>query len=193
MIIKTLPNVWRSSNLVFNRLLENEIAEVQQLYSSSRYMNQWDGIEYDPQHIERCFFYGDIPPQGDKEKYRMFTIRQEKREEIIGILSVYHGYPNADSFYIVFLFIGTQLQGKGFGKETEAQLCKEIIKLGFEHIRVNIAIKNWQAIRFWTIAGFNGINGIYGDKMHSDNTFANIELMKSLNMHNINQDFSESR
>ncbi|MBB3153994.1 ribosomal protein S18 acetylase RimI-like enzyme [Paenibacillus endophyticus] len=156
-------------------------------------MNQWDGLEYDPKHIEHCFFYGDIPPEGEKENYRIFTIRQEDREEIIGILSVYHGYPTFDSVYITFLYIGTELQGKGFGKETEAQLCKEIIKLGFEHIRVNIAIKNWQAIRFWTVAGFNGISGIYGDKVHSEDTFANIELMKSLNMRNIYQEFSESR
>lgn len=180
MIFKILPDFWKSSNLEFSKLLENEIAEVQNLYSGSRYMNQWDGNEYDPKHIEHCYYSGDIPPEGDKEKYRIFTIRHKENKEIIGILSLYHGYSTIDSTYIVFMYIDTELQGQGFGKEAEAQLCKELIHAGYKYVRANIAIKNWAAIRFWTKAGFNGLSGIYGDKVHSESTFANIELIKTI-------------
>ena len=180
MTIKTVPNFWKSSNLEFSKMLENEISEVQHLYSGSRYMNQWDGNEYDPKHIEHCYYSGDLPPEGDKEKYRIFTIRPKENKEIIGILSLYHGYPTLDSIYIVFMYIDADLQGKGFGKETEVQMCKEFNNLGFKYIRANVAIKNWKAIRFWTIAGFNGISGIFGDKVHSESTFSNLELIKTI-------------
>ncbi len=56
----------------------------------------------------------------------------------------------------------------------------ESTNLGYTHTRVNIAVKNWPAIRFWTKAGFNEISGIFGDRIHSENTFANIELIKTL-------------
>ncbi|GGG05466.1 hypothetical protein GCM10010912_57700 [Paenibacillus albidus] len=44
----------------------------------------------------------------------------------------------------------------------------------------HIAIKNWPAVRFWTQSGFNGISGIYGDKTIAEDSYANIELIKSL-------------
>ncbi|KRE33492.1 GNAT family N-acetyltransferase [Paenibacillus sp. Soil522] len=180
MTSKTLPDFWESSNLLFNRLLENEIVEVQQLFLGSRYMNQWDGNEYDPRYIERCYFSGEVPPEGEKENYRIFTIKSKENKKILGIISLYHGYTTIDSTYIVFMYIDTELQGRGYGKEAEAQLCKELIHVGYKYIRANIAVKNWPAIRFWTKAGFNGISGIYGDKVHSESTFANIELIKTL-------------
>lgn len=180
LTINLLPDFWESTNLIFSRMFENEITEVQHLYSGSRYMNQWDGNEYDPKHIEHCYYSGDLPPEGDKEKYRIFTIKHREYKGLIGILSLYHGYPTLDSTYIVFLYINADLQGHGIGIETEAQLCIELNRLGYKHIRANIAVKNWPAIRFWTKAGFNGISGIYGDKLYSETTFANIELLKTI-------------
>jgi diamine N-acetyltransferase len=100
--------------------------------------------------------------------------------ELIGFLSIYHGYPQVDSAYVVFLYICTAQQGQGFGKEAETKLSNELKKLGYKEVRANVAVKNWPAIRFWTNAGFNGISGIYGDKVHSESTYANLELFKTL-------------
>ncbi|MDK8182361.1 GNAT family N-acetyltransferase [Paenibacillus sp. UMB4589-SE434] len=175
-----LPDSWESTNMIYNKMLENEIVEMQHLFSGSRYMNRWDGNEYNPQHINHCYYSGDLPPDGKKENYRIFTIKSKESKELIGMISLYHGYPTIESVYIVFIYIDQKLQSRGYGGETEAQLCKELIKLGYKYVRANIAIKNWPAVRFWTKAGFNGISGIFGDKIHSDNTFANIELIKTL-------------
>jgi ribosomal protein S18 acetylase RimI-like enzyme len=175
-----LPERWESRNLAFRRILENEITEVQHLYFGSQYISKWDGNEYNASQIEYWFDSGDLPPEGVKENYQLFTIRRIDSNELIGILSIYHGYPQIDSAYIVFLYICTEQQGQGFGKEVENQLCLEIKKLGYKEIRANVAVKNWPAIRFWTRAGFNGISGIYGDKVLSESTFANLELIKIL-------------
>ncbi|WP_246096550.1 GNAT family N-acetyltransferase [Paenibacillus sinopodophylli] len=180
MTINLLPDFWESTNLICSRMLENEIEDVQYLYSSSQYMKQWDGNDYDPNHIAHCYYSGDLPPGGDKENYCIFTIKDREHKRLIGIISVYHGYPTLDSAYIVFLYIHTDSQGQGFGMETEAQLGVELSRLGYKDIRANIAVKNWSAIRFWTKAGFNGISGIYGEKVYSESTFANIELIKTI-------------
>jgi ribosomal protein S18 acetylase RimI-like enzyme len=153
---------------------------VQHLYLGSQYINKWDGNEYNPNQIEHWYNFGDLPPEGVIENYRLYTVRHKHSNEVLGILSIYHGYPNINSAYIVLLYISTEQQGQGFGKEAENQLCTEIKKLGYQEVWANVAAKNWPAIRFWTKAGFNGISGIYGDKVHSASTYANLELFKLL-------------
>ncbi|WP_169091263.1 GNAT family N-acetyltransferase [Paenibacillus sp. PL91] len=179
-MISVLPERWQSRNLVFRRLLENEITEMQHLYSGSQYISEWDGSELNASQIEHWYYTGDLPPGGVKENYCLFAVRLMDSNELIGILSVYHGYPKINSAYIVFLYICKDKQGQGFGKESEIQLSDELKKLGYKEIRANVAVKNWPAIRFWINAGFNGVSGIYGDKVHAANTFANLELFKIL-------------
>jgi ribosomal protein S18 acetylase RimI-like enzyme len=178
-LISVLPDKWESKNLAFQRLLENEIREVH-FYLGSQSINLWDGNEYNANQIEHWIHDGDLPPEGNKQNYRLFTVRRMNHNELIGILSVYHGYPKSDSAYLVFLYISKEQQGLGFGQEAESQLCIELKKRGYTEIRANVAVKNWPAIRFWTKAGFNGISGIYGDKVHSESTYANLELIKLL-------------
>ncbi|WP_246070705.1 GNAT family N-acetyltransferase [Paenibacillus kobensis] len=176
-MISVLPDRWESTNLAFRRLSENEIEEVL-FYVDSQSINLWDGNEYNAKRIEHWIQDGDLPPGGNKQNYRLFTVRRMNDNELIGILSVYHGYPKIDSAYLVFLHISKEQQGLGFGQEAQSQLCTELKKQGYTKIRVNVAVKNWPAIRFWTKAGFNGISGIYGDTVHSESTFANLELIK---------------
>lgn len=176
----TLPDKWHSTNLLFNKLEANEIIKVQQLFSDSQYMNQWDGHTYDPQYIERCYYSGDLPLEGKKENFCIYTIKSTEINELLGFISLYHGYPTYDSAYISFMYIDKNKQGNGYGQEAEAQLSKELFKLGFKYIRANIAIKNWPAIRFWTKAGFTEISGVFGDKIHSETTYADIELIKTI-------------
>ncbi|MNJ75291.1 hypothetical protein D3C77_723620 [compost metagenome] len=55
-----------------------------------------------------------------------------------------------------------------------------IAEYGYKEIRVNVSLKNWQALRHWIKMGFNKINGVYGDNGYSENSFADIELIKAL-------------
>ncbi|MBT2287695.1 GNAT family N-acetyltransferase [Paenibacillus albidus] len=90
----------------------------------------------------------------------MYTLKSKATRELIGLVSVYHGYPAAESAYIVFMYIDRARQGQGYGQETAEQLCTELAMLGFKEV--------------------NGISGIYGDKTIAEDSYANIELIKSL-------------
>ncbi|WP_405130652.1 hypothetical protein MHB43_24800 [Paenibacillus sp. FSL H8-0317] len=59
-------------------------------------------------------------------------------------------------------------------------MTRQFSELGYKEIRINVALKNWPALRFWIKSGFNQVSGIYGDLEHSDETFANTELIKAL-------------
>ncbi|MFS0871964.1 GNAT family N-acetyltransferase [Paenibacillus xylanilyticus] len=71
-------------------------------------------------------------------------------------------------------------QGQGYGQEMIHSLTHNLSELGYKEIRINVALKNWPALRFWIKSGFDQISGIYGDLEHSDTTFANTELIKTL-------------
>ncbi|SEK74305.1 Acetyltransferase (GNAT) family protein [Paenibacillus sp. OK003] len=65
-------------------------------------------------------------------------------------------------------------------------LTRLFSELGYKEIRINVALKNWPALRFWTKSGFDQISGIYGDLEHSGKTFANMELIKTFKSDDIN-------
>ena len=124
---------------------------------------------------------GDLPPGGKKESYKMQSIKIKKQDKrLIGIISLYHGYSKDNNIYITSMCIKNDYKKKGFGQEVIEQLINELKMLGYKEIRVNVSLKNWPALRFWINQGFNSVNGVHGDKIYSEKTFASLELTRIL-------------
>ncbi|WP_338706840.1 GNAT family N-acetyltransferase [Paenibacillus amylolyticus] len=178
--MKQLPVEWKSDRLIISNVEESDIPELESLYETSRYLHQWDGQEHDRNYVKECFEEGHLPPEGRLENYRIQSIRTNEDDRYIGLLSVYHGYPSEDSIYLEFLYIQSEIQKQGYGQELIQALTRHFSELGYKEIRINVALKNWTALRFWIKSGFNQISRIYGDLEHSEDTVANTELIKSL-------------
>ncbi|BBH24438.1 hypothetical protein Back11_57830 [Paenibacillus baekrokdamisoli] len=176
-----LKNPWKSERLIFEDLKLQELEEVQELYESSSNISRWNGREPDIEYINQCYFKGDLPPGGKKENYKIQTIKtNEESNNLIGMLSIYHGYPRSDITYIAFMCVGNKYKKQGYGQEIINQLIIELTRLEYKEIRINVALKNWSALRFWIKLGFDKINGIFGDEDYSDRTYSNIELTRLL-------------
>ncbi|WP_340014078.1 GNAT family N-acetyltransferase [Paenibacillus sp. FSL K6-1318] len=178
--MKQLPVEWKSDRLIISNVEESDIPELESIYETSRYLHQWDGREHDLNYVKKCFEEGHLPPGGRLENYRIQSIRTIEDDRYIGLLSVYHGYPLEDSIYLEFLYIQSEIQKQGYGQELIQALTLHFSELGYKEIRINVALKNWPALRFWIKSGFNQVSGIYGDLEHSEDTYANTELIKSL-------------
>lgn len=177
MIIKSR---WESERLLIGDLNSQEIDEVQELYKTSSDISLW-GEEPEAEYIRHCFLEGDLPPNGIKKNYKIQTIKMNtESNDLIGLISIYFGYPNENIAYISFLCIGNLYKSLGYGQEIINQLTDELRKLEYKEIRINVSLKNWSALRFWILLGFDKINGIYGDKEYKDNTIANLELSRLL-------------
>ncbi|MBN8208131.1 GNAT family N-acetyltransferase [Bacillus sp. NTK071] len=180
MLIKIFPEMWNTKRLVINDLKDNEIHIVQKLYEQGSYIQQWDGSDFDNKYIQRCITSGDLPPNGIVEQFRIQVIRIKDTEPIVGILNTYHGHPNPETFYINYLYIDKKYQSQGLGTELVNGLLGILIQTKYDAVRANVSVKNWPAIRFWTQLGLTTIKGFFGDRVHSDSTFADIELCKQL-------------
>ncbi|QGQ95457.1 GNAT family N-acetyltransferase [Paenibacillus psychroresistens] len=169
-----------SARLIYNDLLIEEINAVQELFETNNNMNVWAGKEYDAKYISRCFSEGDLPPNGSKENYKIQTIKSVNTDGLIGFIAIYHGFPEANIAYIAFLYIGTPFQGHGYGQEIVNSLANELSNLQYKEIRINVALKNWSALRFWSKLGFDKISGVFGDKEFAEDKRADLELIKFL-------------
>jgi len=101
-------------------------------------------------------------------------------KKLIGIICIYHGYPKDNNIYITSMCIKIDYKMKGFGREIIEHLINELEILGYKEIKINVSLKNWPALRFWINQGFNSINGMHGDKIYSEKTFASLELTRIL-------------
>ncbi|RDI45663.1 GNAT family N-acetyltransferase [Falsibacillus pallidus] len=180
MTFNLIPDCWTTKNLTIQDLKESEIENVQDLYEQGNYIHEWDGLPLDKIYVSRCFYEGDLPPSGQKEKFKIQVIRFKENENIVGMLNCIHGHPIPDAFYICYFYINSDFQTKGMGKEVIQELLELVQRNGFSEIRANVALKNWPAIRFWMKMGMTNVNGIYGDKVHGPDNFADIELSRTL-------------
>jgi ribosomal protein S18 acetylase RimI-like enzyme len=113
-------------------------------------------------------------------KHEQTFTSKRNEQTMIGYLSTYHGYPNKEILYLGFLFIDTVFQRKGFAKEVVVRLSEEAKSIGYTSIRINVALKNWPAMRFWVNNGFRSIIGVHGDREIGEDQYAFLELEKIL-------------
>lgn len=180
MIVTKIPSTWETERFSIQDLKENEINEAQTLYEQGSYIYEWDGRSTDYDYAYRCFTEGDLPPFGVRDQFKIQVIRMKETDKIAGLLLSYHGYPTLDTFYINYLFIDTECHKQGIGQEVVYELVEILKDAKYREVRANVSLKNWPALRFWTKLGFNKINGVFGDKIHSNQHFADIELIKEL-------------
>jgi ribosomal protein S18 acetylase RimI-like enzyme len=171
-----IPPKWKFKRLVIKDLVITEIDLVQNLYKTSSYISVWDGNGYDPNYIKKSFEEGIMPPRGSKKHFRIQSIQDKESGSTIGFISIYHGYPEDRTIYIAFMCIDKTSQGQGYAQEVVAHLAREAKDRKYKEIRANVSLKNWPALLFWTKAGLNKVNGIYGDKEYEEDKFSDIEL-----------------
>ncbi|MCD1260016.1 GNAT family N-acetyltransferase [Paenibacillus athensensis] len=173
-----LKPIWQTEKLLITDIALEEIHDLQHLYETSSNLLHWDGREPDPAYVNQCYHVGDLPPDGLKENYKLQAIKRGK--ELVGFISLYHGYPHADTAYLSFLCMGNHFKGRGYGREVVQQLVSELQALHFKEIRINVSLKNWQALRFWIQNGFTKLNGMYGDREYSKEATGSLELCRSI-------------
>lgn len=181
-----ISSYWETPRLTVSDSVLPDLPELDRILIDCAYIEDWSGWKYEHPHdpsektMRPMLEEGELPPNGSKEFFRLQSIRLSQSKPIIGFLAVYHGYPKEDIFWILYLYIHPNYQGKGYGQECMRELSEEITHLGYSGIRLVVDLKNWPAIRFWVQDGFNKIVEMMGDKVISDTTFSHFILEKSL-------------
>ncbi|GMA63040.1 hypothetical protein GCM10025859_34800 [Alicyclobacillus fastidiosus] len=178
-----LPNLWETERLSIAISTVEEVPVLQAIHDACSYLSKWDGsyIYGDPDYLNTLVTNPPLPPQGgERERFKILTIRERGTSTIIGFFAVYEGEPPPDSLYIFTFFVHPDYQGKGYGRETMGSFLNFARETTFNKLTLCTALKNFPAVRFWTGLGVNKIIKVHGDKVCSENTHAQIDLQMEL-------------
>lgn len=89
-------------------------------------------------------------------------------------------YPQVRTLYIGELFLHPSVQGRGLGREVCLRLEELCRKASLRRIRVGVALRNWNALRFWIKLGFLDVTGMSGDRVFAPDAYAFLELQRKL-------------
>ncbi|WP_283624666.1 GNAT family N-acetyltransferase [Clostridium butyricum] len=157
---------------------EEELEKLNHIFQEeSKYFMKIEG-EIGPSP-DICFAEGWYPINKSKNDFMMLSCYKE--ETLIGWITLIKEYPKNDIVYISHFSIVDVEKHKGYGHKIIDMLCcylkKEKI---FNKVRILVSLKNWSGIRFWHKCGFNHITCTPYNVSYSEETFASIELEKSL-------------
>lgn len=119
-----------------------------------------------------------FPPNKSKEDFKMLSCYDDNM--LIGWVTIFKGYPEDDIYYISHIYLVDTVKHKGYGKIITNMLCDYFRENKMTRSRVFVALKNWDGIRFWHSCGFDRITCAPYDVSYSEETFASIELEKTL-------------
>lgn len=172
-----------SSQFQFSSPSKNDLGELGRIWESCKYIEEWTDDKSSSDDTLEDFFINNenLPPGGKKENSKIFTIFSKAHNCIIGYIQYYLGFPDEQTIWLTTLIIDKKYQGNNFGQTIVDLLLNELKKMNtFTRVQLIASMKNWPAIRFWARNGFSKIIDIKGDKVYSENAFANIILENRL-------------
>lgn len=70
-------------------------------------------------------------------------------DQLIAIMDLIDGYPNAETAFIGFFMMDQRWQGKHIGTEIITEACSYLKEAGFSEVRLGYAKGNFQSEAFW--------------------------------------------
>lgn len=176
-----MKKVFQTPRLYGRHATEDDYTQVLDIYDSNRELLLLLDRNYKPAYFaERFAQRRNLPSGGDPHWLRNLVLLSAETDQLIGLLSLYAGYPRPEVGYIGEYFLLKNSQNQGFGQEGYRALESGLRQTRLRSVRVGVGLRNWNALRFWIRQGFSHITGMSGDRLFAPDTFAHLELSKSL-------------
>jgi len=177
--MKLLRSDWKTERCLVAAARNGDLPDVASIFSDNAAAVRSQGPDRPPEGLASALLHHEaLPPNGDPSREHTFLIADKDSKETIGLLSVYCGYPNSTTLYIGSLFLKQNWQRRGLGRKIVASLEIGAREDGYDEARVNVALRNWPALRFWAGLGYNRVTRITGDHAFAEGAYADIELTK---------------
>jgi ribosomal protein S18 acetylase RimI-like enzyme len=172
---------FRSARLTARVAETTDEPDIRAVFSANAPLLKLLDREHDPEVLAARFVHRqNLPPQGHPSRLHNLILEACESGRAVGLLSVYEGYPTRRIAYIGQLFLHPDVHGQGLGREIYLQLESLLRRCPLQVVRVGVALRNWNALRFWTRLGFLRITGMSGDRHFAPEAHAFLELQKNL-------------
>jgi GNAT superfamily N-acetyltransferase len=168
-----------NGNLKLSLSTEKELEKLNEIFvEESKLFSKFHGEQMEPSSPGVCFREGLLPQGKSKEDFKMLSCYVDNT--LIGRVTILKGYPEDDIYYIGIIYLVDTVRHNGYGKIIINLLCDYFRENKMTRVRIGVALKNWDGIRFWYKCGFDKITCVPYDVSYSEETFASIELEKIL-------------
>jgi len=180
-----LTSIWGTKHCRLIEAREHDLPVIATILAENRGVFPLLGPERDLERLALNVLRHDkLPPSGHSAHENSFLIRNKSDDELIGLLSVYRGYPTTGALYISHFFLRPRWQRRGIGREVMAELEQRAARAGYQEVHITVGLRNWPALRFWIALNYDRITKVVGDLECQEHTYADIELAKSIsNVH----------
>lgn len=183
---RLLLSQWKTERLNVKDSILDEVPGLQKINDAVPQTQGWMVVE--GQDVVDCsmlsaFQNGVLPPVPNRSKayFRLQSIRLTNSDELIGFLGVYHGFPQANVFWINTLTFHPDFQRQGYGSELLNGLIQIVKELeSYTCMRSYVAHNNLPSLRMCVKVGFNKMLEIAGEQISSENTEVHILLEKTI-------------
>ena len=172
---------WETARCLMLKAQEHDLPTLASIFEENMEAVLSQGPAQSESLASDLLHHKNLPPDGEPSREHTFLVIDKVSNEAMGLLSVYCGYPKADTLYVGSLYFRQLWQRRGLGREVIEKLEGRAKEEPYQVIRLVVGLKNWPALRFWVSLGFDRIVGISGDNKGGKAAYADVELTKSLN------------
>lgn len=114
--MKLISSYWETERLfVRDAVLDTDLDGLQKLWESTAYIGEYDGHpERKEDDMYRDLTEGDLPPGGTKEFLKVQPFVTKEASEIVGFITLYHGYPDDKTIWVTFFYVDSIQQKNGY-------------------------------------------------------------------------------
>ena len=176
-----MADTLRSARILARPVTDADVTTVTSIYEANRDLLVLLDRVHDPLVLSRNFTQRLNVPKGcTAAGLHNLVLCDAANGGPLGLLSLYLGYPVRDVAYIGELFLHTDHQGNGLGREICQRLEEALRQGAARRMRVGVSLNNWNALRFWIRLGYTHVTGMSGDRHFSPQGHAFLELEKNL-------------
>ena len=142
------------------RLDEADVTDVFLLLRGNR--RYWRALGVRPSRSRLTEVISQVPEgTGDEDKYLLGFY--DARDELVAVLDLICGYPEADDAFIGWFMVESDLQGRGIGSQIFADVRASLKAQGFDHLEVRCPKASEPGVAFWLEQGFAECGEVEGD------------------------------
>ena len=112
--------------------------------------------------LEDIYYDLEITPPGIRKKDKYY-VGYFVGEELVAVMDLIDGFPNAETAYIGFFMLDINYQGKGLGTKIITELFAYLKEVGFHYVRLGYEKDNPQSSHFWKKQGFSSVKEVLQD------------------------------
>lgn len=156
---------WSTKRVDIRDATPEDVASLAALFNACNYVETWDPTFHQVDTLEiKKLVKRSLSTSDDHLGFRLQTLRLRKIGELCGYFHIFHGVPQPDLCWISIFVMHPDYQGQRLAQEVVNGLADQLWAAGYRAIWLEVFLRNWPALRFWTNVGFTTIIAYEGDK-----------------------------